>query len=177
MSRSGELLKDGEYRRGIEGLIPSGLSAPLKSIRYATEGATTLRGDPIVEDMSMRSLMGQFFGFAPAGYTKQLEINARDKRVDRTINEKRTRLLRERYVAYRVGDFEGVRDVDQEINEFNQRNPEVKITGDTKARSLRQHRITSQIMRQLGGITISPRRLEKIIQKRLEETGERDYFL
>lgn len=177
MSRSGELLKDGEYRRGIEGLIPSGLSAPLKSIRYATEGATTLRGDPIVEDMSMRSLMGQFFGFAPAGYTKQLEINARDKRVDRTINEKRTRLLRERYVAYRVGDFEGVLEADQEINEFNQRNPEVKITGDTKARSLRQHRITSQIMRQLGGITISPRRLEKIIQKRLEETGERDYFL
>ena len=177
MSRSGELLKEGEYRRGIEGLIPSGLSAPLKSIRYATEGATTLRGDPIVEDMSMRSLMGQFFGFAPAGYTKQLEINARDKRVDRTINEKRTRLLRERYVAYRVGDFDGVREADQEIQEFNQRNPEVRITGDTKARSLRQHKITSQIMRQLGGITISPRRLEKIVQKRLEETGERDYFL
>jgi hypothetical protein len=177
MSRSGELLKDGEYRRGIEGLIPSGLSAPLKSIRYATEGATTLRGDPIVEDMSARSIFGQFFGFAPAGYTKQLEINARDKRVDRTINEKRTRLLRERYVAYRVGDFDGVREADQEIQEFNQRNPEVRITGDTKARSLRQHKITSQIMRQLGGITISPRRLEKIIQKRLEETGERDYFL
>ena len=177
MSRSGELLKDGEYRRGIEGLLPAGLSAPLKSIRYATDGATTLRGDPIVEDLSARSIFGQFFGFAPAGYTKQLEINARDKRVDRTINEKRTRLLRQRYVAYRVGDFEGVRDIDQEINEFNQRNPEVRITGDTKARSLRQHRITSQIARQLGGITISPRRLEKIIQKRLEETGERDFFL
>lgn len=177
MSRSGELLKDGEYRRGIEGLLPAGLSAPLKSIRYATDGATTLRGDPIVEDMSARSILGQFFGFAPAGYTKQLELNARDKRVDRAINEKRTRLLRQRYVAYRVGDFEGVRDIDQEINEFNQRNPEVRITGDTKARSLRQHRITSQIARQLGGITISPRRLEKIIQKRLEETGERDFFL
>ena len=177
MSRSGTLLKEGEYRRGIEGLLPAGLSAPLKSIRYATEGVTTLRGDPIIEDMSMRSLMGQFFGFAPAGYTKQLEINARDKRVDRTITQKRTRLLRERYVAYRVGDFDGVREADQEIQEFNQRNPEVRITGDTKARSLRQHKITSQIMRQLGGITISPRRLEKIIRKRLEETGESDFFL
>jgi hypothetical protein len=177
MSRSGTLLKEGEYRRGIEGLLPSGLSAPLKSIRYATEGVTTLRGDPIIEDMSMRSLMGQFFGFAPAGYTKQLEINARDKRVDRTITQKRTRLLRERYVSYRVGDFDGVREADQEIQEFNQRNPEVRITGDTKARSLRQHKITSQIMRQLGGITISPRRLEKIIRKRLEETGESDFFL
>ena len=177
MSRSATLLREGEYRRGIEGLIPSGLSAPLKSIRYATEGVTTLRGDPIIEDMSMRSLMGQFFGFAPAGYTKQLEINARDKRVDRTITQKRTRLLRERYVSYRVGDFDGVREADQEIQEFNQRNPEVRITGDTKARSLRQHKITSQIMRQLGGITISPRRLEKIIRKRLEETGESDFFI
>ena len=177
MDRSFNLLKDGEYRRGIEGFLPAGLSSPLKSVRYATEGATTLRGDPIVEDMSARSIFGQFFGFAPAGYTKQLEINARDKRVDRTINEKRTRLLRQRYVAFRVGDFDEVLDIDQEINEFNERNPEVRITGDTKARSLRQHRITSQIARQLGGITISQRRLNKIIQKRLEETGERDFFL
>jgi hypothetical protein len=177
MERGRQLIADEEYQRGFESILPAGVSGPLKSIRYATKGATTLRGDPIVEDLSARSIFGQFFGFAPAGYTKQLEINARDKRVDRTINEKRTRLLRQRYVAYRVGDFEGVRDIDQEINEFNQRNPEVRITGDTKARSLRQHRITSQIARQLGGITISPRRLEKIIQKRLEETGERDFFL
>jgi len=177
MERGRQLIVDEEYQRGFESILPAGVSGPLKSIRYATKGATTLRGDPIVEDLSARSIFGQFFGFAPAGYTKQLEINARDKRVDRTINEKRTRLLRQRYVAYRVGDFEGVRDIDQEINEFNQRNPEVRITGDTKARSLRQHRITSQIARQLGGITISPRRLEKIIQKRLEETGERDFFL
>jgi hypothetical protein len=177
MDRSYDLFMDGEYRRGIEGFVPSGLGGPLRSIRYATEGATTLRGDPIVEDMTPLSIAGQFFGFAPAGYIKQLEINARDKRIDRKINETRTRLLRQRYVAFRVGDFEGVRDVDQEINEFNQRNPEVRITGDTKARSLRQHKITSQIARQLGGITISPRRLDKVMQKRLEEMGERDFFL
>ena len=177
MERGRQLMVDEEYQRGFESMLPAGVSGPLKSIRYAQEGATTLRGDPIVEDMSARSIFGQFFGFAPAGYTKQLEINARDKRVDRTINEKKTRLLRQRYVAYRVGDFDGVMEIDQEINEFNERNPEVMITGETKARSLRQHRITSQIARLLGGITISSRRLDKIIQKRLEETGERDFFL
>ena len=118
-----------------------------------------------------------FFGFAPAGYTKQLELNARDKRIDRNINEKRTRLLRQRYVAYRTGDFEGVRDVDKDINKFNQRNPEVRITGETKARSLRQHKVTSEIARQLGGITISRRRIESVLRKRLEETGESDFFI
>ena len=177
MDRSLNLMMDGEYRRGVEGFLPAGFSSPLKSIRYATEGATTLRGDPIVEDMSAASLMGQFFGFAPAGYTKQLELNARDKRIDRNINEKRTRLLRQRYVAYRTGDFEGVRDVDKDINKFNQRNPEVRITGETKARSLRQHKVTSEIARQLGGITISRRRIESVLRKRLEETGESDFFI
>ena len=177
ISRSGGLMAEGEYRRGLEGMLPAGFSGPLKSIRYATEGARTLRGDPITEDLSARSIFGQFFGFAPADYTKQLEINARDKRIDRNISEKRTKLLRQRYMAFREGDFTGVLDADREIMEFNARNPEVRITGSTKSRSLRQHRITSLIARRLGGITVNRQRLNAVVRRRLQELGEDDFYV
>jgi len=175
-SRSLNLMREGNYARGLEGMIPAGFSGPLRSIRYATEGATTLRGDPITEDLSPVSILGQFFGFAPASYTKQLELNARDKRIDRNISERRTKLLRQRYMAFREGDIDGVRDIDAEIVEFNQRNPEVMITGTTKNRSLRQHRVTSQIAERLGGITINRQRLNSVIRKRLQELGEDDFY-
>jgi hypothetical protein len=177
ISRSKGLMDEGEYRRGLEGMLPAGFSGPLKSIRYATEGARTLRGDPITEDLSARSILGQFLGFAPADYTKQLEINARDKRIDRNISEKRTKLLRQRYMAFREGDFTGVLDADRDIMEFNARNPEVRITGSTKSRSLRQHRITSQIARRLGGITVNRQRLNAVVRRRLQELGEDDFYV
>jgi hypothetical protein len=178
MYRSGRLLEDGYADRAFESVVPSAISGVAKSFRYARDGgATTLRGDPITQDLSPVALAGQFFGFAPAGYTKSLEISGVEKRKDRNINQRKTKLLRQRYMAYRVGDFEGVREVDQEINEFNRRNPEVRITGDTKARSLRQHRITSEMARMLGGITVSQRRYEKVLRSRLELLGEDDYFL
>jgi hypothetical protein len=178
MYRSGRLLEDGYADRAFESVVPSAISGVAKSFRYARDGgATTLRGDPITQDLSPVALAGQFFGFAPAGYTKSLEISGVEKRKDRNINQRKTKLLRQRYMAYRVGDFEGVREVDQEIDEFNRRNPEVRITGDTKARSLRQHRITSEMARMLGGITVSQRRYEKVLRSRLELLGEDDYFL
>ena len=177
MFRSRDLMAEGEYRRGLEGMLPAIFSGPSKSIRYATEGARTLRGDPITENLSTRSILGQFLGFAPADYTKQLELNARDKRIDRNISEKRTKLLRQRYMAFREGDFTGVLDADREIMEFNMENPEVRITGSTKSRSLRQHRITSQIARRLGGITVNRQRLNAVIRKRLQELGEDDFYV
>ena len=38
-SRSLNLMREGNYARGLEGMIPAGFSGPLRSIRYATEGA------------------------------------------------------------------------------------------------------------------------------------------
>jgi hypothetical protein len=126
--------------------------------------------------MGPLTLGGQFFGFAPAGYTKQLEINSRDKRIDRVLNEKRTKLLRQRYLAIREGDYDEVSNVDAEIDEFNERNPEVAVTPTVKKNSLRQHKVTDEVTRMFRGITISPRRQEEVIRRRLEDTDEGEFF-
>ena len=170
------LLKEGEIYRGMEKMMPSAFANFMKAGRYGVEGATTLRGDPITEDFGPFTLLGQTLGFAPAGYTKQLEINARDKRVDRVIGETRTKLLRQRYMATREGDFEERAEIDREIDEFNSRHPESRITPETKERSERQHRVTDEVARMFHGVTISPQRRATVMRRQLEDLDESEFF-
>jgi hypothetical protein len=171
------LIMEGEVYRGMEKMVPAFISAPMKAVRYAREGgATTMRDDVIFDDMGPLTLGGQFFGFAPAGYTKQLEINSRDKRIDRVLNEKRTKLLRQRYLAIREGDYDEVANVDEEIDAYNERNPDIAITPKVKENSRRQHKVTDEVTRMFRGITVSPRLQERFIQRRLEDMDEGEFF-
>jgi hypothetical protein len=164
-----DLITEGEVSRGVERMLPSALSNGMKALRYGTEGATTLRGDPIMEDINVWNVVAQAMGLAPAGYTKQLEINARDKGLDRRLNSKRTGLMRDYYQAITEGDTDTANELLQEMVEFSQRNPYVAIKGDTVRRSIRQQRVTDETARRLGGITATKRAAQRIIQRRLQD--------
>ena len=163
------LMREGEIYRGAERMLPAPIANGMKSFRYAGEGATTLRGDPITEDIGLGHAFGQALGFAPAGYTRQLERNAMVKRVDRSISETRTRLMRKYYLAMREFDFNTMMDAQQEMLEFSLKHPEVAITSDTIESSVRQHRITDEMTRQLGGITVGRRRFATVLQENMED--------
>lgn len=145
--------EEGDFMRGMEQMLPSAIGNGLKSIRYATEGANTLRGDPIIGEVHPWNAFAQGFGFAPAEYVRQLEENANIKRVDRTTNEQRTKMLRHYYMAVRTGDQDGAQQVMKKIMEFNAKHPGAAITADTIIRSMRQHMKTTATM--YHGITIS----------------------
>ena len=163
------LMREGEIYRGAERMLPAPIANGMKAYRYAGEGATTLRGDPITDDISPGHAFGQLLGFAPAGYTRQLERNAMVKRVDRSISETRTRLMRKYYIAMREFDFNTMMDAQQEMLEFSLKHPEVPITSDTIESSVRQHRITDEMTRQLGGITVGRRRFATVMQQNMED--------
>ena len=150
-------------------MLPAPIANGMKSFRYGTEGATTLRGDPITEDIGLGHAFGQALGFAPAGYTRQLERNAMIKRVDRNISETKTRLMRKYYIAMREFDFNTMLDMQQEMLEFSLEHPEVAITSDTIEASVRQHKITDEMTRQLGGITVGRRRFATVLQENMED--------
>lgn len=166
------LINEGETYRGIEKIVPSFASNILKSARYGTEGVTTLRGDPIVEDIGPLALAAQAVGLAPASYTQQLERNSVDKRIDRNVNTRRTKLLREYYLAKRSNDFGAMQDINEKMREFNEDNPDFPITPDTIDRSLKQHERTSDVTKQFGGVTISPKRRETVLRARMKAAGE-----
>lgn len=148
----------GETRRGLETILPAAFRNLLKTERFAREGATTRRGDPITEDINPYNIVMQGLGFAPQGYIQQLEFNKNNRRRQEAIDSRRGRLLRRRNMAMREGDFEEVRNVDQDIKKFNEGLPrgaeKSRITSDTIQRSMRSFRRTTDKMR--GGMTYTP---------------------
>jgi hypothetical protein len=153
MERGLSLISEGNVERGVEQMLPSAFGNGLKAIRFGTEGAQTLRGDPIVGEFGPWNVFAQGLGFAPAEYTRQLEINSRIKKIDRTTNETRTKLLRRYYTSLRMGDDGESSETMREILKFNEKHPTAAITASTIKRSMAQHMKTSAEM--YHGITLS----------------------
>ena len=148
--------EDGDTIRGVEGMLPAAFRNVAKGIpgigRYAREdGILTRRGDPIVEDVTTGGLLAQMLGFPPTEYTLKQEQSQASKRIDRTTNKKRTKLLRRLYVDIRMGS--GSKDVMAEIRKFNARHPNAAIGYDSVKKSLKGHMRTSALM--VNGVTLS----------------------
>ena len=172
LQQGAKMISEGETERGLERMAPSGISNAMKGIRFATEGANTLRGDPITGDMSTGSAFAQFFGLAPAEYTRQLEINASTKTIEKRALKERTKLLRDYYVASRVGDSEGMADAIDGMLKFSNRHPTHGITAETIQRSMAQHMKTSQEM--YHGVTLNKKLRGELLQHASEFDG--DFF-
>lgn len=149
---------DGELERGIEQMLPAGLANFWKASpygRYGREGGMyTRRGDPIYTDYTTGEMIGQMIGFAPTKYVLQQEKNQRNVNVSKAIVTRRSKLMKEYYVAARTGDYGKLGDVIEEIAKFNTRHPYAGITGETLKTSLKSHTKTSKEM--TSGVNISP---------------------
>ena len=155
IGRGYEQMMDGEFQRGVESALPAAFRNMLKAGRFADEGALTKRKDPIMDDLGVGEIAGKFFGFQPAEYTLNQERNQVLKKIEKSVNEKRTRIMKEFYIATRMGDSEGRREAMKELLKFNRKYPRVAIGTDSLMRSLKQHRETSINM--YNGVTLSQR--------------------
>lgn len=156
------LINDGNIERGIEQMLPSAFGNGLKSIRYATEGATTLRGDAITSDMNAWNVGAQALGFAPADYNRQQEINAFAKGFERTVTKEQKKLLLNYYMAARVGDNAEMQDITARMVDFNKRHPTIAITADTLQKSMRGH--AQAAAEKYHGVTFNKRLRPEIMQ-------------
>jgi hypothetical protein len=131
IERGFSLIANGHVERGVEALSPSALSNVLKSIRYAREGTQTLRGDPITGDVGPFNVIGQLIGFAPADYIRQMEINNREKGIDKRLSDQQSKLKQRYYIAKREGDFDGMDDSKAELLKLGEKYPELEINDGT----------------------------------------------
>jgi hypothetical protein len=167
-------LYNGEFQRGVENLLPVGISNAYKVLgRYQQDGGIySRRGDPIYDDITGGEMVGQFFGFAPSEYTRIQENNQRVKRIDIALSRKASELRKQYYLATRQNDYEKAREVLKEINKYNRNHPSFAITQDSIDRSMKQHMKTSTEM--YNGVTLSPA-MRKILDDQLE--AERNGFI
>ena len=174
VGRGSEDLMNGEIQRGVESLLPVGISNAFKVLgRYQQDGGVySRRGDAIYDDITGGEMVGQFFGFAPSEYTRIQEDNQRIKRIDNALSRKMSKLRKQYYLAYRQGDFSTLIDIKQKIREHNRNHPSFEITPDSIKRSMRQHMKTSSQM--YNGVALSPN-MRDVMSTQLE--AERNGFV
>ena len=123
VERGYDLLQEGEVQRGLEAMAPAAMRNISKFQRFSTEGANTMRGNPIVDDINPYNSFMQLLGFAPADYVENLKINSSERRRQNAVDERRRKLLRRHNMAKTQGDREAVRKIREDIQEFNQSLP------------------------------------------------------
>jgi len=152
--RGTNLALDGEIWRGVETASPKFVRDLMKGYRYFDEGVTTIKGDPLLDDLPAGDSFLQALGFTPAQVSERYEINTRLKNAEKRITDERRSILSDATSAIRDGAQIPLKTMDA-INAFNAANPDYPITGDTIKRSLRARMRASEEME--GGIRINPR--------------------
>jgi len=100
-------------------------------------------------------LAAQALGFPPSEYTFRQEQNRSSKGIDIAVNKERSALTKKLYIAQRHDDLDEEDAIRAKIAAFNARHPEAEITSESEARSLKQHRKTTEKMRKYNGVSIS----------------------
>jgi hypothetical protein len=164
-----QLMGEGHFERGLEKLLPKAIRDPLKAMRYATEGAQTLKGDKLVDDVGTLAILGQALGFTPSKIADQYdENNARMNRETRLEDRRKT-------LTKRVG--QAILDKDSaanaaamaEVRAFNAKNRNMAITAQSIRQSVRG-RLSARDMA-LNGV-IPNKRLRKDLAERYDFAGE-----
>lgn len=128
----------GHGMRGVETMSPVFLRSPLRSIRYATEGAQDKTGVMIKDDVGMFSLAAQAFGFSPSEVRLATEGRSAIYSHTKRLDKRRTELMTDYVRAIQRDDADGQKELWAEIQEFNQKNPSRRISRVQAMQSLRQ---------------------------------------
>ncbi len=118
-------------------MLPIALRNVLKGARYATEGANTLRGDPVMGDVGGYNAAMQVLGFAPADLLRQYELNAYGKGIEKAVTDKQDKLLKQYYIATREGDLDRADEVKEKLYELGDKHPDLKINEETFSKSVK----------------------------------------
>lgn len=161
--RGAKLFADGEIVRGLETIMPSFYRNASKGIRYLTEGATTIKGDPIMEDIGVYNGLMQVIGFSPADLSSQYERTQAAKGFEREVLQRRQSLLNRYDMAAHAGDSDLMAETLDQIAQFNASRPSKAITRDTLVRSQRARAAAEKEM--VAGVRFDKDLRSEIIDK------------
>lgn len=115
------LLREGNYERGVEAIVPKWARDLIRAQRYAGEGLTNIRGDQVLPSDAMDAwdVIAQAIGFTPAKVTEAWERNSALNNAERRILAKRRQLLNRFALAQQAGDEAARRDALDAIRKFN----------------------------------------------------------
>jgi hypothetical protein len=161
MERGVNLFNDGEVVRGLEAVTPAVFRNAIKGGRYLYEGATTLDGNPVMEDISAWNILTQALGFAPADLSLRYDQLQAAKGFERAVLTRRRDLTRLYDMAQQTGNYDMMDLARERIERFNEVNPDKAITSDTLRRRLRAREAAEREM--INGV-----RFDKDLRARIQ---------
>ena len=178
MLRAGQDFGNGDIERGLENALPAGLTKLWQGSfgRIAREGYMSRRGDVIYGDPSATEMAGLLFGFAPAEYIRKQEINGIKSRIDKALNKRRSKIMKDLYVGMRTFDMPKFESALEELFEFNDRHPESAISGESVHKSMESHKRTSKNIMENNGLNISSTNKKLIYLNALEYDDDYRFF-
>jgi hypothetical protein len=162
-----KMMNEGNVERGIEAIMPSFIRNGMKGARYMTEGALTLKGDPVDEDINAYNSLMQVIGFSPADLSSTYEKTSAAKSYEKEISARRVRLLNLHDMAKTSGDMDLLFETKDAISEFNEKHPKDKITGDTLRKSESSRKAAEKNM--INGVTFNKKLRGEIEEKFFED--------
>jgi hypothetical protein len=129
---------NGQINRGFEKLSPAWLRGGLTAIRLEGEGATTTKGDELMnpEFYTTGKLLAQTLGFASTEVAQVQKANFMAKKIVTEINREKQKLLNLLDVAVRQDDDDKIEGLLDRIEKFNTKNAMLAIEGETISKSL-----------------------------------------
>jgi hypothetical protein len=132
-----KLWNEGNGDRALEMIAPAFIKNPLVAARYASEGVNTMRGDPLMEDVSPFHLMAQSLGLRSAELSEIQFYNTNIKGQEQTILKQRQNLLNLYALAFMSNDSDTLDTTYDNIDKFNTKHPSVAIAAGTLTKSIK----------------------------------------
>jgi hypothetical protein len=129
---------NGQINRGFEKLAPAWLRGSLTAYRLGTEGATTTKGDEIMnaEFYTTGKLAAQALGFGNTEVAQIQKSNFMAKQIITKIEKEKATLLNRLDVAVRNENDDKIESLLDEVEKFNTKNAMLPISGETISKSL-----------------------------------------
>ena len=134
-----EFFERGQQLRAYERTMPTAISNVIKTFRQSMEGVRNKNGVKIVEDdPSLYESFMQIVGFTNIEVSEAYQRANALKRPERQLLNRRTSLLLRYWLASQEGDNDAVKEIMEEIQEFNKKAPgKLAITPSTIVRSMK----------------------------------------
>jgi hypothetical protein len=146
---------DGNTYRAFEAVSPAVLKNLLAGSRIASEGALTMKGDTLLDDISGKEAFIQMLGFTPERLAQRQAANIEAKAMEVSIDNRRQDLLNFLAMAYEAGDGDAVAEVLEKIGDFNMANPEKVIKPSTIINSLKKRAKVRAMAEGAGGLRVN----------------------
>ena len=146
---------DGNTYRAFEAVSPAVLKNVLVGSRIASEGALTMKGDTLLDDISGKEAFIQMLGFTPERLAQQQVANIEAKAMEVSIDNRRQDLLNFLAMAYDAEDYDAVEKLLDKVDAFNNAYPEKAITASTIRSSMRKRAKIREMANEAGGLRVN----------------------